>query len=358
MSHERVVRLEESDPLVGVTLRVEGREWTVTEHSRFEVDEGYWTHEWRCEGQGVTGYLLKEFDEQKQIRWFFTRDIAEDTVLLPDGETVEAWLGRTGGPQPPGALTHRGDSYRFAEATEGGLEGDSGEGIRKVVWEYWDERRRRNLAVERYPDGSFECFLGVYIDPRQVTLRPPAGAGGGGSGGAGVRARLAAHPFLAALISFPVFYLLAFLVGRPFDAAIAFAMVGACLLGWLLALGRAPAAGGMALVLGLIAIGIFLWFPPLTSGVGVLALFGTPAAVAWVGRLRGSADARPAVRYAAAFGVGAPLVVVGLYHYFSLAPGPHTPDQFLLALAPAVLGALAAWLLSGLVCRPSEKEAA
>lgn len=358
MGQERAVRLEESDPLVGVTLRVEGREWTVAEHSRFEVDEGYWTHEWRCEAKEAAAYLLKEFDEQKKVRWFFTREIPEDAVSLQDGETLGAWFGRTGGAQPPQALSYRGTQYRYAETSEGTAEDDAGEKGSKTVWEFWDERRARNLAVERWEDGTYECYLGAYINAHQVTFRPSAGAGAAGSGAAGVRTRLAANPFVAALVSLPILYFLAFLVGRPFDAGMAFAMVGACLIGWLFSFGRAPAAGGIALVLGLVAFGVFLHYPPLTTGVGVLALFGTPAAVAWVGRGRGGADARPAVRYSAAFGVGAPLVIVGLYHYFSLAPGPHTPDQFLLALAPAALGALAAWLLSGLVCRASEKEAA
>jgi hypothetical protein len=52
--------------------------------------------------------------------------------------------------------------------------------------------------------------------------------------------------------------------------------------------------------------------------------------------------------------VGAPLLGVGSYHYFHFAPGPHTPEQLLLALGPAAIGALAALLISALLLRMGE----
>ena len=361
MSAKEPIRLEDSDPVGGVLLRLEGRDWRVTERLRFEEDEGTWANEWCCEADGTTAYLLKEFDEQKRVRWFFTREIAEDAVSLPDGETLGAWLERTKRPSPPEVLSHRGTQYRYAETSEGTAKVDSGERARKTVWEYWDERRATNLAVERWEDREFECYLGAYIDPRQVTLRsagaaePGAGAAAGAAGG--FFSRLAANPFMAALISLPVFYLLAFIVGRPFDSALSFTLAAAAVTGWLFALGSSSAASGLALLLGSFAGAAFWFFPPLTSGFGLLALFGTPAAIAWLGGRGAAPERRAAVRYAAVVGVVGPLLGVGLFSYFSLAPGPHTSDQFALALGPAVLGGFSAWLLSGLLVRPREEGA-
>jgi hypothetical protein len=359
MSRQQPIRLEDSDPVVGVLLRLEGREWTVTERLRFEEEEGTWANEWCCEADGTTAYLLKEFDEQKRVRWFFTREIAEDGVSLPDGETLGAWLQRTKGPRPPEVLKYSDRQYSYVESSEGNAELDSGERARKTVWEYWDDRRTTNLAVERWEDGEFECYLGAYIDPRHVTLRAAAeeGAHAHAGAGGGFFRRLAANPFVAALVSLPIFYLLAFIVGRPFDAAMSFALAAAAVTGWLFALGTAAAASGVALLLGLFAGAAFWFFPPLTSGFGLLALFGTPAVIALLGRRGAVPGRRTAIRYAAVVGVVGPLFAVGLFHYFGRAPGPHTPDQFALALGPAVLGGLSAWLLSGLLVRPSEEGA-
>ncbi len=356
MREGRPSRLQETEPLVGVTLLFEGREWAVTGRSTYWNPEDLWVTEWGCEAGETTAYLLKEVDEQKNIRWFFTREISEDAVQLPDGEALEPWMQRQPDLKPPPVLLYGKTTCRHEDTAEGTHEEESGERSQKVTWEYWDDRHAHNLAVELWPDGAFECYHGAYILPQHVTIRYPA-ASAASTGRPGFSGRLAANPFLAALLFLPIAYLLAFMAGRPLDSAMAFALPAAAVGGWFFALGRAPAAGGAALLLGLLAAAVFWRFPPLTSGPGVVALFGTPAAIAWVARERTAADRRPAVRYAAAWGVGTPLLIVGLVHYFRFAPMPHTPAQYALALAPAALGVLAALVVSGLVFRGAGGDA-
>lgn len=355
MGQGRPTRLEETEPLVGVTLLFEGREWAVTGRSTYRNPEDLWVTEWCCEAEGTTAYLLKEVDEQKNMRWFFTREIPEDTVQLPDGEALEPWMRRQPDLKPPPTLVHRKTTYRYGETAEGTHEEESGERAEKVTWEYWDDRHVHNLAVELWPDGAFECFHGAYIPSQQVTIRYPAAAAAARPGFFG---RLAKNPFLAALLFLPIAYLLFFIVGRPVDAAMAFALPAAAVGGWLCALGRAPAANGAALLLGLLAAAVFWRSPPLTSVPGAVALFGTPAAIAWVARKGVAADRKLAMRYAAVWGVATPLLILGLVHYFRFAPTPHTLAQYGVALAPAALGAVAALVVSGLVLRGSGEEAA
>ncbi|HEY7678285.1 MAG TPA: DUF4178 domain-containing protein, partial [Candidatus Methylomirabilis sp.] len=289
--------------------------------------------------------LLKEADpKQGRIRWFFTREIPEDAVAVEGGGLLTEWMEREHDPKPPSVLAYHQNSYRYEETTEGTHEDDAGQRVPKVTWDYWDGGHTHNLAVERWPDGSFECYLGRYIDPDQITIRPP-------DAGAVPRPRLGANPFLGAVILVPCAYFLAFVIGRPLDEGLAFSLVVAAAGGWMMAVRRAPAAGVAALAAALAAAAVFWRFPPLTTGPGLAVLFGAPAAIGWVARGRVPSEGRLAVLYAAAFGVAGPLLAVGLYEYFRFAPGPHGPDQLVLALGPAALGGLAACLVAGLMSR-------
>ena len=344
------LRLEEAGPRVGLAILFDGQEWQVTGQSSYWNDEGYRVHEWSCEAGEAAGSLLKEGDpKQGSIRWFFTREIPGDAVAAEGGGPLAGWMGREPDPKPPPALTYHQNTYRYEGTTEGTHEDDAGQRARKVTWDYWDGGHTHNLAVERWPDGTFDCYLGVYIEPSQVTLRPAAAAAAG--------PRLQGNPFLVAVIFLPCAYFLAFMVDRPFDQALAFALPAAAFAGWCSAVARAPAAGLAALLAAPIAGAVFWEFPPLTSGAGLLAFFGAPAAVGWAARGRGYAGRRLVVRYAAAFAVAAPLLVVGFSQYFRFAPGPHTPDQLALALGPAALGALAACLVAGVVLGREETGA-
>jgi hypothetical protein len=50
--------------------------------------------------------------------------------------------------------------------------------------------------------------------------------------------------------------------------------------------------------------------------------------------------------------VAAPLAGLGIFHYFTFAPAPHSLGQWLLALGPAGIGLLAGVVIAALVVRP------
>jgi hypothetical protein len=346
-SPTRLSRLGESDPRTGLSLLFDGQEWQVTEQATYSTEEGYRVHEWCCEAGDTTAYLLKEQDtDQGTVRWFFTREIDAEAVAVDSGEALGKWLARNAEGNPPQALTSGGGTYHYADTTEGMHENDSGKRVRKVTWDYWDAAHVKNLAIERWPDGSFDSYLGAYIEPGDVTLRSAAREGS--------QTRARANPFLVALILLPIAYFVGFILGWPFDECMSLALPAAAVAGLLAALPQAPVAGLAALVAVPMGAAVFWYFPPLTSANGLVTLAVLPAAIGWLARRRGYAGPKLPALYAAAFGVGAPLLGMAFYTYFNLAPGPHTPDQLILALAPAVIGGVAGFLISGLVLRGSE----
>jgi hypothetical protein len=360
--------LGRTDPRVGQTLSFEGREWEVTDHSSYWDDEGYRVVEWCCECDDVEAYLLKEVREGEPDRWFFTRAIPRQGVgMLPAAGTT-----------PPPALTYEGRTYRFEEKTEGTYEEDPGQREQKTTWEYWDDGRRHNLAVELWADGRLECYHGAYIEPGEVTLAEDSAGSGAreeretpdATLAAGSAARLAVaaerakrqpavpvfNPFITAVGILPFIYFVPFFFfGRPFDESLAVALPLALLFAWLFT--RVPAPGALWVgLLGILVVGLAFWkFHPLTNPAGVATLVGAPAVVGAWGRRHG-ARGRRAVVYVAALVVGLPALVLGFYHYFTFAPGPHGLDQLALALGPAVLGAVAAMLIARVVLSGADPD--
>jgi hypothetical protein len=374
-------RVDRAEPGVGDTLTVAGEPWEVTDHSSYWNDAGYRVTEWECEAGDTTGYLLKELAEGGTPKWLFTRQIDPAAVTLPGGGALAASRPQRGGP-PPAALVHDGQTYQHAETTEGTYEDDPGEREAKTTWDYWDGGHARNLAIEIWEDGRLDAYLGAYVDPAQVTVEagdgdddeddagdtPGSGgaaaidtarkllgavsAGGLAAGAAGAAAsgvRTPSRPLVALAILVPLVYVIAFFFGQPFDRAMGVALAVAALVAWLGPLFRAPLAALVALALVPVLAALFWRFPPLGSPVGVGAFLASPLLVVGVARARGVRGERAAIGYLAAFAVALPLLVVGLYHYFQFAPGPHGLAQWVLALGPAVLAGVAARLLAALL---------
>jgi Domain of unknown function (DUF4178) len=350
-----------ADPRVGQTLTFEGQEWEVTDHSSY-WDEGYRVLEWCCESDGAEAYLLKEIHEGAPVKWFFTRRVPNARV---DGLPA---AGR--GATPPPALTCEGQSYHYAESTEGTYEEDPGNRVEKTTWEYWDAAHTRNLAIEVWAEGRIDCYRGAYIEPGQVTLGEGGEAsdeGGSGAGAAtaagaaglaGVALRAAgagkaapgrgANPFVIAMIAVPFLYIIPFFFGRPFDQCLAVALPLALLIGWLFGRSTAPGTGWIGL-LGLAAVGYVFWhYAPLGTTAGLVTLLGVPLVIGLWGR-KHAERGRRAVVYVAALVVGLPALAIGFYYYFSYAPPPHSLAQLGLALGPAAIGAVAAMILARLL---------
>jgi hypothetical protein len=344
-TQQRLLRLNDTIPAVGMVLHVAGRAWDLTEESTYTNDEGYQVTEWTCEAGGTTGYFLREGAADSGVtRWFFTREIDTNAVRV-SGERLEEWLKARPGATPPPALSYGGGTYEYGDTTEG-IHEEDGKREKKITWDYWDAGRKKNLAVEHWEDHSFECFLGEYVDPDRVVVQPEGATKkrrARESGGVGT------NPFVAAVLGMPIGYFFGFIAGCPFDEAFAYALVGGFGLGWLIGVFWVPAPAFAALLAGAGAAATFMQYPPLTTWAGAIVLLGAPILPGWIGKLRGHAGRRRAVQFVGAFAAAAPLTAIGYLHYTSYAPTPNTPTQLTLALAPAGLALVVGILISGLV---------
>lgn len=348
------VDLSARRPKNGERLAFDGLEWEVTGQSTYKNDEGYQVREWCCETPDTEAYLLLEEQEKGEARWFFTRWIDPGTVALRDGEALGGWLrarpwgGRAGAlPEPPTVLVHAGRNYIYAETTEG-VHAEDGETTRKTTWDYWDESRDRNIAVELWEDGAFDFYNGRTIRASEALILPPR------PGAFAALGNLSDNPYALAGVAWFVVYGLLFLFGLPFDKGSTMAAAVVLFAVYLLVASRLynlEGVGGLGLFLLLMpAAGLavlFFRFHPLTSLWGALGLVGGPAVMAWLTRRYGRAERRLDAQVLACLTALLPAGTVGLYHYFNFAPGPRTVGQLLLALGPALLGGAAGHFLAG-----------
>jgi hypothetical protein len=326
--------LRDAGPTVGQIVLVEHGEWAVVGRATYR-NEGLHSEEWECRKGSETAYLLKE-TERGQVRWFFARQIALSAVALPSGASLDR-RPRTDDGSPPPSLAFRGQTYRYETTTEGQYEERPGQAVGKTTWEYWDASRAYNLALERWPDGRLDAYHGAYVDAATIHVRP---------------GRRASSVAIAALVAGLV-YFFALVGGLPFDRCTGISLVLGGVVGLARALYHAPSAAAAALILTPALGVVFYRFPPLTTVPGLIALIVAPALMArWAGRA--PAVPKGAVRSAAFFTTGLPLLVVGLYYYFTFAPGPHSVGQYALALGPAFLGGVGAAAIAGLVLKAAE----
>jgi hypothetical protein len=346
---------QSSGPQVGMLLIFEGREWAISGRSSHKNPDGWQITEWECQAGGTTGYLLKEIDPSGRITWFFTREIGTSGVRLSDDTRLEEWLAKQTDRQPPPTLTYDGTTYRYAETTEGTHEDDSGESAQTTTWDYWDDRRQFNLALEFWPDASVECYRGEYIAPGQFVLRAGTGFRAARLAASLQRpVRVGGRPLRVALLVLLFGYLIGLFTNRPVDGCLSLALALALAAAWLSALRHATVAALAALVVGAAAAVGFRSYPPLTTWLGAAALISTPVVVAGVARARLTRARCAASRAAATLAVAAPLTAIGLLAYFRYAPGPHTPEQYLLALGPAAIGGAFAFAMAALLLRVEE----
>jgi len=330
------IDLNVRDPRAGDLFLFKNATWKITERSTYQNDDGYQCVEWTCEAGSVEAYLLKETEDNHAHKWFFTLTIDEDAVTVPSSGGIVSWIKENDKAQPPQDLHYRGQSYHYADKTEGMYDNDAGERTKKTTWDYWDAGHRNNLAVEIWETGEVDCYLGYYIQAGDVRISARANA-------------LADHPYFSSdalkgvgWAAFMVFYFV-IQVGGVFDQILTFAIGALLLFAWIFPVIDAPQVAALSVVTAA-ALGFVFWhFPPLTTAVGFLFFLGAPYALAWFLKKTSHSLSDKAARLHIAYALEIPLVFLGFAHYFKFAPAPHDFGQYCLALAPAVLGALVAW---------------
>jgi hypothetical protein len=340
----------ERPPRVGDRLSVDGNPYDVTDVSHYSNNEGYQVTEWCCEDDSSECYLLEETKEGSPARWFFTRWIRPGKVSFSGGGSLPQWIDPQPVPKPPASLLCDGDIFQHAETTDGMYEEDEGASQRKITWDFWNASRTSNVAIELWGDGGFDHYNGRYIDATRVLYLPPAPS------------PISNGMFACAGLMFAVSVLFCMVIFElPFDESLMISAAVASVAGFFRIDGLTDAKSehfaAAALVSALIAAVLgfaFLIFAPLSSPLGIASLALGPMAAASL--CRKLSASREETRYLGILTALLPAGGAGFWHYFSYAPGPHTPEQLLLALAPAALGSAGAYLTSAMTFGGGQTE--
>ena len=155
-----------------------GAGYAISGRDSYRYDDGSRVTEWHGENEAAEICLLEEeSDVPSQPRWFFTARVGSEEVRWPEGAPIPAWKGESPRPVPPRSLAFRGETYDLSGGADLTANDAPGRSERKVVWDYWDDSSRRNVAVELWPDGSHDCYSGSYIRPEDFEVRPGARQG-------------------------------------------------------------------------------------------------------------------------------------------------------------------------------------
>ena len=72
----------------------------------------------------------------------------------------------------PSELVYRGTTYHFSATFDETYQDVEGQRTAKTTGEFWEAHRQAKLTVERWPDGSVDCYHGRYVSPDAIELRP------------------------------------------------------------------------------------------------------------------------------------------------------------------------------------------
>ena len=147
--------LEQLQP--GDRLTYHGVQWQVIDYSTYDDANGYQTAEWLLRSPaGKEYYLLQEVDPQSPdstVHWYLAEEINISQVSQPgfaSGLPTYLWREMQEQKPPYPELQVFGRLYSFESQTQGNYESDTGEAPR-ITWDYWDQTRQWNLAIEAWP---------------------------------------------------------------------------------------------------------------------------------------------------------------------------------------------------------------
>jgi uncharacterized protein DUF4178 len=350
------VSLSAAGPSIGDILTIDGHRWSVTERATYRAASGasraasgaapraasdVQTIEWACERSDLleTSYLLRE--ETDAVRWFFAHPLPLSALTLSGDRPAEHALAEL--TIPPDALIYRGRAHGFEESMDGEYttDGDD-EATRKTTWDYWDATHTDNIAIERWPDGTIECYHSRAIDPSAipvVSTVPTIGKLRSGIGGA-----------LTFLIFVALFVLA---MQQAVEPVLTLGLAVTALIALIVIAVHSPRLAlpwlGGLVVLAL----VFSRFPPLTSVPGLAGLILAPAIITrWITMQEPGA---PRLVLGAAVAVASATLVAGLTFYYRFAPAPRSLGQYMLAVGPAPIAGVVAALIAFLVVRAAAR---
>ncbi|HCC48301.1 MAG TPA: hypothetical protein DEQ38_09355 [Elusimicrobia bacterium] len=341
------------DLKTGDWVRWDSQQWEVTDRDLYKESADYQEVQWELESSAGTRYLVMSRENKGgsvEEVWVCTRQASIGDVerQLPSGEWES--FGETDSvPAAPARVRFCGLGFKLDGETEGIAEDDDGNNVTKLTWDYYDDTRKRNLAIEiwKEPDADYyEAYDGDVVKSSDFSVIPPSAAPRRSL----LRGSEAAGTFVAGC--FVCFFFLPIVAGvmGAFDtgaeylvallvpAACAFIAVLAGAHRGLLAVALAAAVGGAILALKLRGLGGSYWEYAMYGALGGAAIAEFFSRVFSVERSseKGWIAANASLLF---------LYIVGFAHYIKFAPRPHNPGGLLAACALPLLPAAAVFLV-------------
>lgn len=330
--------LNARSPVTGDTLLLNGQSFEITDRSTYRNSEGYFVTEFCAEDDDSENYLLRESYPDGSVKWFFTKWQEPSGFADGSDRKIEDYL-KNGDLKLPPRITYKNEQFTLEDRTDGTYADNPGEDEKKITFDYWTDDHKRNLAIESWENGSYDFYIGSYIDPNSATLDK------GGSSGLTRRSRssddASNNPFtvIGTSLLFLVFVVpeLSFI---PVDALLSGILGIITLSLFVRTATQVPFVTFAATtVVGLTLTFLFDRFAPLGTWQGAGLVLLAPFILC---KLCGDNGPKgPQARLCALMMLAA-VLAAGFRRYFSFAPEPHSLPQYLLALAPAfICGAIA-----------------
>lgn len=327
-------------PVVGDTLSLNGSKFEITDRSTYRNNEGYFVTEFCAEDDDTENYLLRESYPNGAVKWFFTRWQEPDGFKDDSGREIRDYL-KNSEFNLPQRITYKGEQFMFADKTDGIYADNPGEDEKKITYDYWNGDHTRNLAIESWEDGSMDFYIGSYIEPSQGLLEQGSSFSrrsrssddeGNSPFSVFISAVIIAVIFLPELSFIPVDTML--------SGALCIMAVGLFI--W--SATRNNITSGVTAVITALGLGAgFDRFAPLGTWQGAAMLLLAPFILC---RLTGEGVRKGRKARLCALMLAAPVLAAGLRRYYSYAPEPHSPGQFLLAVAPALICGVFGYILA------------
>jgi hypothetical protein len=159
---------------VGDGLMIEGQTYAIASVGRSEGGEGFATREYTL-GEEEDLYLVVEGQlasgDSRRSRAVKTHELSLNEVLCPGGSgrnSMAAHVLRESDDPPP-EVVYQGLSYKFFRRIDA-FYSDAKRECDRVSWDY--EIGRRNLTIERWPEGEMAVYEGIVVPFDRIRVVP------------------------------------------------------------------------------------------------------------------------------------------------------------------------------------------
>lgn len=166
-------------------------EWYVVDREIYKESDAYQEIQWTLHNKEADVRYLVRSEEKKgqdtEYIWVITKAIDIESVEYEPSPGKPTYFQEDEFvKEPPQTIKFDGVTFEFEGRTTGKAKDDDGNLVTKLTWDYYDESKKRNLAIEIWKESDRdypEAYDGIVVDPSefQVVYHEAVGKISGGS---------------------------------------------------------------------------------------------------------------------------------------------------------------------------------